>query len=88
MPALLTTFSSIITEPKSLAPYFSAICPMSGPCVTHELWMFGMLSRKIRASACIRRYSAEPVGYSTFKTVCSGWNVQQMKAVNPPLSSC
>ena len=33
MPALLTTFSSIITEPKSFAPYFNATWPMPGPCV-------------------------------------------------------
>ena len=62
VPALLTTFSSIMTEPKSFAPYLSAICPMAGPWVTQELWMFSMLSRKIRASACVRRYSATPVG--------------------------
>jgi len=32
----------------------------------------------------VRKYSATPVGCSTFNTVCCGWNVQQMKAVNPP----
>src|SRR5438034_8956807 len=51
VPALLTTFSSIITEPKSFAPYLSAIWPMPGPCVTQELCTFSMLSKKIRASA-------------------------------------
>ena len=45
VPALLTTFSSIITEPKSFAPYLSAIWPIFGPCVTHELCTFGKLSR-------------------------------------------
>ena len=44
----------------------------SGPCVTQELWMFSILSKKIRASACIRKYSATPVGCFTFKTVCCG----------------
>src|SRR5256885_5585713 len=69
VPALLTTFSSIITEPKSFAPYPSAICPISGPCVTQELCTLSMLSRKIRASACVRKYSATPVGCFTFRTV-------------------
>src|SRR6266481_1854309 len=58
VPALLTTFSSIITEPKSFAPYPSAICPISGPCVTQELCTLSMLSRKIRARACVRKCSA------------------------------
>jgi hypothetical protein len=31
VPALLTTFSSIITEPKSFAPYRKAIWPILGP---------------------------------------------------------
>ena len=65
-------FSGLMTEPKSLAPYLSAIWPMFGPCVTHELWMLSMLSRKIRASACIRKYSETPVGCFTFNTVCCG----------------
>ena len=35
-----------MTLPKSFAPYFSAIWPISGPCVTHELWMFGNIVEK------------------------------------------
>src|SRR5690606_7686995 len=44
-PACETTFSSIITEPKSLAPNRSATSPISGPSVGQLTWMFGMLSR-------------------------------------------
>ena len=32
----------------------------SPPCVTHDDWMFGMLSRYSRAMACVRRYSNAP----------------------------
>ena len=62
MPADATTFSSIIRLPMSLAPKNSASWPIFSPCVTHDDWMFGMLSRYSRAMACVRRYSNEPAG--------------------------
>ena len=58
VPALLTTFSSIMTEPKSFAPYLERDLADLRAWVTHELWRLGMLSRKMRAapaSAGIRR---------------------------------
>src|SRR5438046_2461845 len=59
-------------DPKSFAAYLSAICPLPAPCVTQELCTLSMLSRKIRARACVRKYSTTPVGCSTFRTVCCG----------------
>ena len=44
-PAAATTFSSIIVEPMSLAPKASATWPMRSPCVTHDAWTLGTLSR-------------------------------------------
>ena len=44
-PAALTTFSSIIVEPMSLAPKASATWPMRRPWVTHEACTLGTLSR-------------------------------------------
>jgi hypothetical protein len=45
VPAAETTFSSIITEPMSSAPNASATWPTFIPCVTHDDWMCGTLSR-------------------------------------------
>jgi len=45
VPAALTTFSSIITLPMSLAPKNIASCPIFGPIVTQELCREGMLSK-------------------------------------------
>ena len=54
-PAADTTFSSIIREPKSLAPNRRAIWPTFIPMVTHEAWMLGTLSSTMRAMAWVRR---------------------------------
>ena len=88
MPAALTTFSSIIRLPMSLAPKSSASWPISRPCVTQLDWMLGKLSRYSRATACVFRYSNGPAGGMSAISVLSGWNDQQMKAVKPPVSSC
>ena len=45
VPAAETTFSSIITEPRSSAPNPSATWPIFIPCVTHDDWMWSTLSR-------------------------------------------
>ena len=55
VPAAETTFSSIMSEPKSFAPKRRATCPIFGPIVTQEAWMFGTLSSTMRAIACVRR---------------------------------
>ncbi len=86
-PAAETTFSSIISEPKSFAPKRSDTWPIFEPCVTHEAWTLGKLSRKTRATASVRRYWKD-VSSSPARAVFSGWNVQPMKAVNPPVRSC
>ena len=39
------------------------------------------------ATACVLRYSNEPAGGMSAMSVCSGWKVQQMNAVKPPVSS-
>ena len=52
-----TTFSSIMSEPKSLQPKRSAICPIFMPIVTQLAWRFGTLSSTMRAIATVRRYS-------------------------------
>ncbi len=60
MPTEDTTFSSIISEPASLAPAIRLSWAISGPCVTHDACMLSMLSRYIRARAVMRRYSSGP----------------------------
>src|SRR2546425_7272630 len=59
VPAAETTFSSIMSEPKSLAPNLSATWPILGPIVTQEAWMLGTLSSTMRAMAWVRRRSEE-----------------------------
>ena len=55
VPAAETTFSSIIVEPKSSTPDRRLICPIFGPCVTHEACRWGKLSSSIREMAMVRR---------------------------------
>jgi hypothetical protein len=55
VPALDTTFSSIITLPMSLAPWRRPACPTSGPMVTQLEPIDHTLSRCRRLSACVRR---------------------------------
>ena len=55
VPAAETTFSSIMTWPKSLQPMCSAAWATPPPMVTHDAWRFGTLSRTSRASAFSRR---------------------------------
>ena len=86
-PAAETTFSSIIRLPKSFAPKRSETWPIFAPCVTHEAWTFGKLSRNTRATASVRRYWNE-VSSSPASAVFSGWKVQPMNAVKPPVRSC
>ena len=50
-----TTFSSIMSEPKSLHPKRSAAWPTFIPIVTQLDWMFGMLSSTTRAKETVRR---------------------------------
>ena len=90
VPAAETTFSSIITEPRSLAPNSSATCPTFMPCVTHDDWMWSKLSRTMRLTACVSRYSTRSGGASTSgaEARASGWKVQEMNARKPRVSSC
>ena len=61
VPALDTTFSSIITLPKSFAPYFSAIWPMLGPLRDPgALHVLECYRGRCGDSACMRRYSLLP----------------------------
>ena len=53
-PAARTTFSSIITEPMSLAPNARLSCPTFPPCVTHDDCRLSKLSRTRRAIASVR----------------------------------
>jgi len=85
-PAAATTFSSIMVEPKSLAPQKSANWPIFGPWVTQEAWMFGTLSRYRRLKARKRRYSQEETSGAD-RLVLAGWKVQGMNAVNPTVCS-
>ena len=57
-PAEETTFSSIIIEPKSLAPQCRAICAVALPTVSHEACMLRMLWSTMRLTAMRRRYSS------------------------------
>ena len=50
-----TTFSSIMSEPKSLQPKRSAVWPTFMPIVTQLAWRFGTLSSTMRAIATVRR---------------------------------
>ena len=54
-PAARTTFSSIIVLPRSFAPNRKANCAIFEPCVTHEAWILGKLSRKRRDIASVIR---------------------------------
>src|SRR6266568_4631752 len=88
VPAAETTFSSIISEPKSLAPKRSATWPIFGPMVTHDAWILGTLSSTMRAIPWVRRYVTASVLPRCSSSVCSGCSGQQMKAVKPPVRAC
>ena len=55
VPAADTTFSSSISDPKSLHPNRSEICPTLRPMVTQEACRLGTLCRMRRAMATVRR---------------------------------
>ena len=87
VPADWTTFSSIMMEPRSLAPKYRESCPISSPWATHEPWIFLKLSRKIRLSAKVLRYSWPKTGGVGKSFISFCWNVQGMNAVKPAVLS-
>jgi hypothetical protein len=88
VPAALTTFSSIITLPMSLAPKNSANCPIFGPIVTHELCSDGMLSKNSRAIPSIRRYSSAPAIRTTRPRRMSSFDASSKGPWTPGSHSC
>src|SRR2546427_465412 len=88
VPAAETTFSSIMSEPKSFAPNRSATCPTFIPIVTQDAWMFGTSSSTMRAIACVLRYVTASVFGRWASSEFSGCSGQQMKAVNPCVRRC
>ena len=71
-PAARTTFSSIMTLPMSFAPKARLNCPTLPPCVTHDACRLSKLSRTMRDSAKVRRYSM-PVASVPASSVLAGW---------------
>jgi len=67
---------SIIRLAHVVGPEEQGNLPDLRPCVTHDDWMFGMLSRYSRAIACVLRYSWAPAGATSAIAVCSGWKRQ------------
>ena len=57
-PAAETTFSSIIIEPKSLAPACKHICATCLPTVSQEACIFLIFGSIIRLNAIMRIYSS------------------------------
>ena len=57
-PADETTCSSIMIDPMSLAPLWSAACAVWRPTVSHDACMLGMLFRISRLAAMMRMYSS------------------------------
>ena len=81
-----TTFSSIIIEPKSLAPQCRAICAVALPTVSHEACMLRMLWSTMRLTAMRRRYSSGEKRERTpsfSSRVPSLQNIHGMKAMKP-----
>ena len=82
-----TTFSSIMMEPKSLAPPCRQIWATAFPTVNQEAWIFRMFGSMIRDKAIIRMYSS-PVTWLVIprtrrSRVPSSWNGHGMNAVKP-----
>src|SRR5690606_22859296 len=86
-PAALTTFSSIMIDPKSLAPAWRQICATAFPTVNQEAWMFLILGSMIRLNDNILIYSSADTSFliplTLLGRVPSSWNGHGMNAMKP-----